>query len=81
MSCSDQRAGRKAIMPPQTTITLPKLAAPAQRALAAANIQRLDQLTHFTEAEIKQLHGIGPNALETLRRALAEHGLAFADKP
>ena len=33
---------------------LPKLAAPAQRALAAANIQRLEHLTRFTEAEIKQ---------------------------
>ena len=64
----------------QADSDLPRLAAPAQRALAAANIQRLEQLTHFTEAEIKQLHGIGPNALETLRRALAEHGLAFADK-
>ena len=59
---------------------LPKLAAPAQRALAAAHIQRLEQLTHFTEADIKQLHGIGPNALETLRRALADKGLSFAGK-
>lgn len=60
---------------------LPKLAAPAQRALAAANIQRLEHLTRFTEAEIKQLHGIGPNALDALRHALADKGLSFADKP
>ena len=66
------------IQPP--TSDLPKLAAPAQRALAAANIQRLDQLTHFTEAQIKQLHGIGPNALNALRQALADQGLAFADQ-
>ncbi len=58
---------------------LPKLAAPAQRALAAANIQQLEQLTRFTEADIKQLHGIGPNALDTLRRALAAKGLSFRE--
>lgn len=59
---------------------LPKLAAPAQRALAAANIQRLEQLTHFTEADIKQLHGIGPNALNTLRQTLVAKGLSFREK-
>ena len=59
---------------------LPRLAAPATRALNAAGIQRLEQLTHFTEADIKQLHGIGPNALDRLRRALAVSGLSFADK-
>jgi hypothetical protein len=57
---------------------LPKLAAPAQRALDAAGIQRLDQLTALSEADIRQLHGIGPNALEQLRRALAAKGLSFA---
>ena len=57
---------------------LPKLAAPAQRALASAGISRLEQLTKFSEKEIKQLHGIGPNALEQLRRALKTKGLSFA---
>jgi hypothetical protein len=65
----------------QPTGDLPKLAAPAQRALAAANIQRLEQLTQFTEAEIKQLHGIGPNALNALRQALVARGLSFREKP
>jgi len=55
-----------------------ELAQPAQRALAASGIRRLEQLTSFTEAEIKQLHGIGPNALNKLRQALAARGLAFA---
>ncbi len=59
---------------------LPKeLAQPARRALAAAGIQRLEQLTKLSEAEVKQLHGIGPNALAQLRRALGAKGLAFAD--
>ncbi len=57
---------------------LPRLAQPAQRALAAAGIHWLDQLSAFTEAEIGRLHGIGPNALATLRRALADRGLTFA---
>lgn len=66
--------------PNQTQSDLPlKLAAPAQRALAAAGIQRLEQLTKLSEAEVKQLHGIGPNALAQLRRALGAKGLAFAD--
>jgi hypothetical protein len=56
-----------------------KLAQPAQGALAAAGIQRLEQLTRFSEDEIKQLHGIGPNALKQLRQALTDRGLSFAD--
>ncbi len=56
-----------------------ELAAPAQRALAGAGIQRLEQLTKFSEAEVKQLHGIGPNALAQLRRALGAKGLSFAN--
>ena len=59
---------------------LPKLAAPAQRALAGAGIHSLEQLAIFSEAEIKQLHGIGPNALSQLHSALAEKGLSFAEK-
>jgi hypothetical protein len=57
-----------------------KLAQPARRALAVLGIQRLDQLTKFSEAEIKQLHGIGPNALSQLRGALDAKGMSFADK-
>jgi hypothetical protein len=56
------------------------LAQPAQRALANAGITRLAQLAEFSEAEIKQLHGIGPNALDKLRRALEANGLSFANR-
>lgn len=55
----------------------PKLAAPAQRALANAGIQQLEQLTKLSEAEVRQLHGIGPNALDQLRIALSAKGLSF----
>jgi hypothetical protein len=56
------------------------LAAPARRALAEAGIERLEQLTEISEAEIKALHGMGPNAIAQLRGALDAKGLAFADK-
>jgi hypothetical protein len=55
------------------------LAKPAQRALAQAGYVRLEQLTKVSEAEILQLHGMGPKALDQLRRALSAHGLSFAD--
>ena len=64
----------------ETKGDLPRLASPAQRALAGAGIQNLKQLAKFSEAEIKGLHGIGPNALKSLLRALAEKGLSFANK-
>jgi len=57
----------------------PKLSAPAQRALAGAGYSRLEQLSKVTESEIMQLHGIGKNALQQLRQALAAKGLSFAD--
>ncbi len=56
-----------------------ELAAPTRRALIGAGYWRLDQLTMMSEAEVKQLHGIGPNALKQLRRALDARGLSFAD--
>ena len=57
---------------------LPKLAAPAQRALAGAGITSLKQLTKLTEAELSQLHGMGQNALGKLRETLKYKGLSFA---
>ncbi len=52
---------------------------PAQRALAAAGLARLEQLTEVSEADLGQLHGVGPKAIERLRRDLAARGLAFRD--
>jgi len=59
---------------------LPKLASPAQRALQSAGITSLKQLTEVTEAELLQLHGMGPNALGVLREALKANGLSFRSK-
>ena len=65
----------------QPESNLPKgLSAPAQRALAGAGLWRLEQLSEISEAELKRLHGIGPNAVGQLRAALEANGLSFADK-
>lgn len=55
----------------------PKIGAPATRALEAAGYTNLKQLSKVTEAEIAQLHGMGPKALEILREALKAEGLSF----
>ena len=56
---------------------LPKLSAPARRALLGAGYTRLEHLTQVRESEIMKLHGMGPKAMEMLRRALEERGLSF----
>lgn len=61
----------------QETSDLPKLASPARRALAAAGITQLAQLTGMREAELLRLHGIGSNAVQSLRLALKAKGLSF----
>jgi hypothetical protein len=55
------------------------LAKPAQRALAGAGYMRLEQFTKLSEADVMRLHGMGPKALEQIRRALAAKGLSFTD--
>ena len=61
----------------QETSTFPKTGAPATRALEAAGYSRLEQLAKTTEAELSQLHGMGPKALGILRAALKAQGLSF----
>jgi hypothetical protein len=66
-------------VPPESNLPT-GLAAPAVRALVEAGYTRLEQLAKVREAEIKQLHGIGPNALKQLRQALAAKGLSFTSE-
>jgi len=54
------------------------LAKPAQRALANAGCRKLKDLTKVSEDEVKQVHGMGPKAVNQLGQALRAHGLAFA---
>jgi hypothetical protein len=51
------------------------LAAPARRALANAGIASLADLGRFSEAELRALHGMGPNALDKLRAAMEREGV------
>ncbi len=53
---------------------LPKIGAPATRALASIGITRLDQLVDQSESELLALHGFGPRALEILNAELATRG-------
>jgi DNA-directed RNA polymerase alpha subunit len=52
---------------------------PARQALTAHGIDRLEQLTEMSAAELLDLHGVGPKAVAVLRQTLAERGLAFRD--
>ena len=47
------------------------LAKPAVRALRAAGYTRLSQLAGVLDEELLALHGMGPNALQKIKAALA----------
>lgn len=57
--------------------TLPKIGAPATRALHNAGYTALRQLDGILRAELAQLHGMGPKALGILQASLEEHGLSL----
>jgi hypothetical protein len=54
-----------------------ELAAPARRALVSAGFTTTSKLSKQTEAAVRELHGMGPNAIATLRAALRKEGLSF----
>jgi hypothetical protein len=56
---------------------LPKVGAPATRALQGAGIGSLADLTGWTEKDLLSLHAMGPKAIAILRSSLHEEGLAF----
>jgi predicted flap endonuclease-1-like 5' DNA nuclease len=58
---------------------MPKVGAPASRALAQAGYTQLGQLAAASRAELAALHGVGPKALRIIQDALDEHGLSLAD--
>lgn len=57
---------------------LPAIGRPATRALTTAGITSLDAVAARTEAELLELHGLGPRALRLLREALAAQGRSFS---
>ena len=55
------------------------IGAPARRALNGAGYLKLEQFTKVSEAEVLKLHGVGPKALDIIRRTLMDKGLTFAN--
>lgn len=53
------------------------LAAPARRALESKHIATLEKLASFTEAELLNIHGLGPGSIPKLRDTLKAAGLTF----
>ena len=60
---------------PPTGTRLPRIGAPATRALTAAGLTTLEAVAAVPERELAALHGVGPIALTKLREAVAEHCL------
>jgi predicted flap endonuclease-1-like 5' DNA nuclease len=58
---------------------LPKLSAPARRALSGAGYTQLEQLAQTSESDLKRLHGMGPTAVSALHAAHHERGLSLHD--
>ena len=50
---------------------------PAKRALIEAGYTQVEQLKDATEKEIQELHGVGPKAIQVLKKELAVKGLEF----
>lgn len=57
---------------------LPKIGAPATRALNAAGYTSLRQLAGARRADLAKLHGMGPKALDIIEGALREHSLTLS---
>ncbi|NYI71191.1 hypothetical protein GGQ54_001751 [Naumannella cuiyingiana] len=72
------RADRAA--PPEGT-PMPRIGAPATRALRQQGIWTLDAVRGWTERDLLALHGVGPKAIRILAAALAERDWAFGDRP
>jgi DNA-binding MarR family transcriptional regulator len=66
---------------PEPGTPLPRIGAPASRALTAHGITRLEQLAGVTESELAALHGVGPQALRILSETMTAVGLQYAAPP
>jgi uncharacterized protein YdhG (YjbR/CyaY superfamily) len=65
-------------MPNKNSLSdLPNIGAPATRALEHEGYTTLQQLTKISEAELSQMHGVGPKAIKILKEALKAKGWSF----
>jgi hypothetical protein len=63
---------------PSSASDLPRLAAPARRALAGAGLTSLARLATAREADVRALHGMGPHAMAAIKAAMKAKKLSFA---
>ncbi len=59
---------------------LKRLAKPAQRAILGTGVNTLEELSQFTEEEVRRLQGIGKSAVSVIESTLKEHGVSFSSK-
>lgn len=57
---------------------LPKVGAPATRALEAAGYTSLKDLAGVSRGHLADLHGVGPKAIRIIQAALEEHDLTLS---
>ncbi|WP_084038036.1 hypothetical protein [Demequina sp. NBRC 110053] len=58
---------------------LPPIGRPANSALVAQGLTRLEQVATLGRARLLALHGVGPRAVRILAEECERRGLAFAE--
>jgi hypothetical protein len=58
---------------------IPKIGAPATRALNGAGYTALGQLAGVSRSALAKLHGVGPKALRIIEDELEQHGLTLGE--
>lgn len=58
---------------------LPKVGAPATRALDRAGYHSLEDLDGVSRTSLLTLHGVGPRAIRILDEAMSERALSLSD--
>jgi hypothetical protein len=58
---------------------LPKIGAPATRALNAAGFHSIEDLDGASRSSLLALHGVGPRAIRILDEAMAGSALSLSD--
>lgn len=56
------------------------VARPAVRALHTAELYKLEDLQSISATKLQRLHGIGPKAFTTLKKAMDEQGYRFLEE-
>lgn len=59
--------------------SFPKIGAPAFRALDTLGIEKLEDLTAYSDKDLLALHGFGPRALRIIKERLEEMGMKLKE--